>query len=236
MHALLIAENAEERDLITQSLRQTGLQILSHRDATSLLDFSLSKPVDIVVITTENFPDALEIVQSVRQQIRIPLVVISNLLTEHEHCELLDKGADMVFLRPVATRLFIRYAKILLRKGAGVPPALLEPISSPNVVLDPGRRSVIIKKVGEEDKLVRLTQLEFRLLYVLMTNEGQVMPTEDLVEKVWGYTGEGNRDLVRGLVRRLRRKIEPEADRTNASSHLIQNLPGVGYRFNVEVE
>ena len=117
MHALLIAENAEERDLITQSLRQTGMQIIAHRDASSLLDFTLSKPVDLVVITTESFSSAVEMVKAVRQQIRIPLVIIANLLTEHEHCELLDKGADMVFLRPVATRLFIRYAKILLRKG-----------------------------------------------------------------------------------------------------------------------
>lgn len=234
MHALFIAENAEERDLITQSLRQTGMQILAHRDASSLLDFSLSKPVDLVVITTENFPSALEMVKAVRQQIRIPLVIISNLLTEHEHCELLDKGADMVFQRPVATRLFIRYAKILLRKGAGVPPALLEPIKSSSVVLDPGRRAVLLKKEGEADRFVHLTQLEFRLLYVLMTNEGQVMPTEELVEKVWGYTGEGNRDLVRGLVRRLRRKIELNADDQKLNGNLIQNLPGVGYRFNLD--
>ena len=234
MHALLIAENTEERELITQSLRQTGMQILAHRDASALLDFSLSKPVDLVVIATENFEFSVEMVKAVRQQIRIPLVIISNWLTEHEHCELLDKGADMIFQRPVATRLFIRYAKILLRRGAGVPPALLEPIKSASVVLDPGRRAVQLKKAGQEDRLVRLTQLEFRLLYVLMTNEGQVMPTEELVEKVWGYTGEGNRDLVRGLVRRLRRKIDTNDTDQKVNGNLIQNLPGVGYRFNLE--
>ena len=79
-----------------------------------------------------------------------------------------------------------------------------------------------------------MNRLFATLLYVLMTNEGQVMPVEELVEKVWGYTGEGNRDLVRGLVRRLRKKIEPESDRKKPDNHLIQNLPGVGYRFNVE--
>ena len=236
MHALLIAENAEERDILTQSLRQTGMQILAQREATSLLDFTLSKPVDLVVVTTESYPSAVKLVVSIRQQIRIPLLIITNSLTEHEHCDLLDKGADMVFLRPIATRLFIRYAKILLRKGTGVPASLLDPIKSDALELDPGRRAVILKKNENDDHVVRLTQLEFRLLYVLMTNEGQVMPIEELVEKVWGYTGEGNRDLVRGLVRRLRRKIEPDADRKNVSSHLIQNLPGVGYRFNIEEE
>ena len=175
--------------------------------------------------------------KAIRAQIRIPLIIICNAITEHEHCELLDKGADMVFVRPVATRLFSRYTKILLRKGAGVPPALLDPIKSASVVLDPGRRAVLVKTKDQTEHLVRLTQLEFRLLYVLMTNEGQVMPTEELVEKVWGYSGEGNRDLVRGLVRRLRRKIEVHDNESKKDAvNLIQNLPGVGYRFNMEEE
>ncbi|MFT5196484.1 MAG: DNA-binding response OmpR family regulator [Cellvibrionaceae bacterium] len=234
MYALLISENAEERDILTQSLRQVGMQILAHKDSSSLLDYSLIKPVDLVVVTTETYESALKYVKDVRTVTQIPLVIILNLLTEKEHCLLLDSGADMIFPRPIATRLFLRYSKLLLRRGAGIPPALLEPIHSASVVLDPGRRAVILKKAGQDDRVVRLTQLEFRLLYVLMINEGQVMPTKELVEKVWGYTGEGNRDLVRGLVRRLRKKIEPETARKDSTNHLIQNLPGVGYRFNTE--
>ena len=232
MFALLIAENVEERDIITQSMRQTGMQMLAQRDASQLIEYTLPKPVDLVVVAVEEYESGLRIIKDIRMATQLPLVLIINDVTENQHCVLLDSGADMVFSRPVATLLFIRYAKLLLRKGAGVPPAILEPIRSDFVILDPGRRSVIVKEDPETERAVRLTQLEFRLLYVLMTNEGQVMPTEELVEKVWGYTGEGNRDLVRGLVRRLRKKIEPTADRKNPDSHIIQNLPGIGYRFN----
>ncbi|MEM9774036.1 MAG: response regulator transcription factor [Chloroflexota bacterium] len=232
MYALLIAENTEEREIITQSLRQTGMQMLAQRDAKMLIEYTLPRPVDLVVVAVEEFDAGLKIIKDIRMATQMPLVLIVNDVTENHHCLLLDNGADMVFQRPVATRLFIRYSKLLLRKGAGVPPAILEPIRSDFVILDPGRRSVIIKETSDSERAVRLTQLEFRLLYVLMTNEGQVMPTEELVEKVWGYTGEGNRDLVRGLVRRLRKKIEPNADRKNPDSHIIQNLPGIGYRFN----
>ncbi len=73
-----------------------------------------------------------------------------------------------------------------------------------------------------------LTPLEFRLLYMLMTNPDQVIPLEVIIERVWGYNGEGNRELVRGLVRRLRRKIEPDPEQ----AHFIHNHPGVGYRFS----
>jgi DNA-binding response OmpR family regulator len=72
--------------------------------------------------------------------------------------------------------------------------------------------------------------LEFRLLYVLMVNRGQVIPVDVIVERVWGYTGQGSRELVRGLVSRLRRKIEPNPH----EPRFIQNVPGVGYRFSLD--
>jgi DNA-binding response OmpR family regulator len=57
-----------------------------------------------------------------------------------------------------------------------------------------------------------------------------VIPVDVIVERVWGYTGQGSRDLVRGLVSRLRRKIEPN----QGEPRFIQNVPGVGYRFSLE--
>ena len=74
----------------------------------------------------------------------------------------------------------------------------------------------------------RLTQLEFRLLYTLMTNVGQIIPTDQIVEHVWGYSGEGNRELVRGLVQRLRSKVEP----VPRKPEYILTEPGIGYYFS----
>jgi len=109
-----------------------------------------------------------------------------------------------------------------------VPPFLLSPLDLEAVRLDPATRTVSVS--GHEPQ--RLTQLEFRLLYVLMTNREHVVPAEIIVERVWGYTGDGNRDLVRGLVSRLRRKVEPDPD----GPSFIQTIPGTGYRFSLAEE
>ena len=93
------------------------------------------------------------------------------------------------------------------------------------VVLDPATRTVTVQD-GEPQ---RLTHLEFRLAYVLMTNRDQVVPTEILVERVWGYDGSGDRELVRGLISRLRRKIEPSQE----DPIFIETITGVGYRLTV---
>jgi two-component system KDP operon response regulator KdpE len=75
-----------------------------------------------------------------------------------------------------------------------------------------------------------LTQLEFRLLYALMTHPGRIIPSENLVEYVWGYGGGGDASLVRGLVSRLRSKIEPDP----SNPKYIVTEAGIGYFFEPE--
>jgi DNA-binding response OmpR family regulator len=97
-------------------------------------------------------------------------------------------------------------------------------LTQKDVILDPSNRTV---QVGEREPK-RLTQLEFRLLYTLMTHVGQIIPTEQIIEHVWGYSGEGNRELVRGLVQRVRSKVEPEP----RQPQYILTEVGIGYFFN----
>jgi DNA-binding response OmpR family regulator len=72
-----------------------------------------------------------------------------------------------------------------------------------------------------------LTHLEFRLLHELMIHQGQILTTEVIVDRVWGYS-EGDRELVRGLVSRLRAKVEPDPRKPR----FVITVPGVGYTFN----
>jgi DNA-binding response OmpR family regulator len=114
---------------------------------------------------------------------------------------------------------------MLLRRAGTIPVAVLPTLESNGLALDPSTRQV----TGPDGESCQLTPLEFRLLYLLMTNRGQVIGTDLIVERVWGYSGSGNRDLVRGLVRRLRRKVDPDP----SQPRYIETIPGVGYRFIV---
>jgi DNA-binding response OmpR family regulator len=114
---------------------------------------------------------------------------------------------------------------MLLRRAGTIPVSVLPTLESNGLALDPSTRQVT-RPDGES---YQLTPLEFRLLYLLMTNRGQVIGSDLIVERVWGYSGSGNRDLVRGLVRRLRRKIDPDPHHPR----YIETISGVGYRFIV---
>jgi DNA-binding response OmpR family regulator len=165
-------------------------------------------------------------IESAHAAIQAPLIVLVDHLTEEVHCLLLEVGADLVMQRPISPRILNRYVSVLMRRTADARTFTMPALELNKLTLDPASRTVNLK----DQEPQQLTQLEFRLLHVLMTNRGQVIPFEVIVERVWGYTGEGNRELVRGLIRRLRRKIEADAH----NPRIIQNVPGVGYRFTLE--
>jgi DNA-binding response OmpR family regulator len=70
--------------------------------------------------------------------------------------------------------------------------------------------------------------MEFRLLYLLMRNPDRVIPTEIIVERVWGYGGRGEATLVKNLVSRVRRKVEPDP----SNPRYVKTISGIGYSFS----
>jgi DNA-binding response OmpR family regulator len=119
--------------------------------------------------------------------------------------------------------LLIAQVRALMRRAGGVRLFSLPSLSLAGLTLDPASRSVQLE--GRPPR--RLTHLEFRLLYTLMIHRGQVLTPETIVEQVWGFEGKGDKELVRGLVRRLRTKVEPEP----GVPRYILTSPGVGYSF-----
>ena len=72
-----------------------------------------------------------------------------------------------------------------------------------------------------------MTNLEFRLLYVLMNRPDQTVSIEELNQRVWGYSGETGITMLKNVVYRLRRKIEIDP----AHPQIIHHVTGVGYKF-----
>lgn len=225
MQALLFSPHIEEASVLNLLLQRAGFTVRTVHNLDQAIDAWPEQSADFVLITLpEEITKAKKHIERIRLHTVIPIVIISDPINESLQVELLESGADLVILRPFGIRFLHAQIKALLRRSAGIPFFSLPTLSQRDVVLDPSVRTV---KVGDNQEK-RLTQLEFRLLYTLMTNIGQILPTEQIVEHVWGYSGEGNRDLVRGLVQRLRSKVEPVPKKPR----YILTEPGIGYYFN----
>ena len=228
MDALLLSNFPDETAIFTTILQQIGFSVRSIREWDRVIEVWQERTPDLLLITaTQNTDFYSKEIRQIRLQTVVPIVLIVDIIPEDQQVNLLDAGADLVITRPYGTRLIIAQIKGLLRRSEGLPYHSLPSLTQADVTLDPTARTV---KVADASP-TRLTQLEFRLLYTLITQPGYIMSAENLVEHVWGYSGEGNRELVRGLVQRLRSKIEPDP----RNPRYILTEPGVGYFFNTKI-
>jgi DNA-binding response OmpR family regulator len=222
MYALVIAEDPDETAILTLVLQRAGLASTVAGSLEQALRTWGGRPADMILCAVAE-PGLMEQVQRIRAQTGVPLILITNPIDEHLHCRLLEEGADRVVMRPYSARLMIARVRALLRRAGGLPVFSLPTLSIAGLTLDPATRTVEV--AGRPPR--RLTHLEFRLLHLLMIHHGQVLPTEHIVRMVWGYQSEADPELVRGLVSRLRSKVE--ADPRNP--RYILTVAGVGYRF-----
>jgi DNA-binding response OmpR family regulator len=226
MYALLVSRNPDETAILTLVLQRVGMSVHTINSAERAIENWTDRPADVIVLSLQG--DPLPHVRGLRSVTSVPLVLIADVAPEEALVALFDAGADSVILRPYSARLLVAKMRALMRRAGGVSLFSLPTLSLGGLTLDPATRTVQVAAQPTH----RLTHLEFRLLYTLMLHRGHIMSTENIVERVWGYTGRGDRELVRGLVRRLRAKVEPDP----RSPTFIVTVPSVGYSFDPEGE
>jgi DNA-binding response OmpR family regulator len=222
MYALLLTQNADEKAVLSLLLQRAGLAVTTAHDLERAMKSWFDRPADLILLAIGG--DPLAHLHRIRAETEVPVVILLDQSPEEVHYQLLENGADLVITRPFSTRLLIAQMRALLRRAGNVPLSSLPTLSLGGLTLDPIARTVQLP--GQPIR--RLTHLEFRLLHNLMVHHGQVLTTEMIVERVWGYSGQGDKELVRGLVSRLRAKVEPEP----RNPRYIQTVPGIGYSFN----
>jgi DNA-binding response OmpR family regulator len=226
MQAIIISEDEDDRDVLIYVLRKACLAVASSSSLERVLKNWTDHPADLLILSTEGNAQLLDSIEAIRLIAQIPVIFIVEEISEKLYCGLLENGTDVVLRRPVSPRVISAHVKAIMRRSSAIPSFVIPTLDLKEISLDPSTRTVV---VFERDP-VRLTQLEFRLLYTLMINRGQVIPLDVIVERVWGYTGKGNQDLVRGLISRLRRKLEADP----GGQHFLETVSGVGYRFVID--
>jgi DNA-binding response OmpR family regulator len=225
MYALLVASNADERAVLSLALQRAGVAVTTATELERAMNSWQERPADLVLAAVGS--DSVEDVRRVRTETEVLLVMVVENASEEMQYDLLENGADLVVCRPFSARLLIAQLRALLRRAGNVPLSSLFTLNMANLTLDPAARTVQV--LGRPPR--RLTHLEFRLLYTLMIHPGQILSPDLIVERVWGYSDQGDKDLVRGLVSRLRAKVESEP----RSPRYILTLPGIGYSFDPQV-
>ena len=222
MKILLVDDDLELLGLVSFALRQTGYVVIEAPDGrTALQAFERERP-DLIILDY-NLPgmNGLEVLKQVRGSgSRVPVMMLTVRASEEDQVRALDLGADDYLTKPFSPRTLLARVRALLRRSGVEKPAT---VSAGDFLLDPEGQSVCVLSSVP----IRLTRLEFRLLQMLLANDGHALPVERLTGHVWGYRGLGDRQLLKQLVHRLRQKIE----RDPGEPEYLLTVPGVGYRL-----
>jgi DNA-binding response OmpR family regulator len=164
--------------------------------------------------------DGLSLCRWIRERSQLPVIMITALGEETDRLTGLEFGADDYLTKPFSPRELVARVKAVLRRCS--PATTSAPIEFGDLVVDPDRREA--RKGGSP---LRLTTLEFDLLWFLASNPNRVFERSELMTQVWGYTSELDTGTVTVHVRRLRAKIEDDPSRPR---HL-ETVWGSGYRL-----
>jgi DNA-binding response OmpR family regulator len=205
-------------------LRQQGLVAILETDPEKSVERWATEMPELVVIDLNNGKtDPIDMCRQFRSISVAPLLLI--LPTYHE-TQILDAyklGVDDVIVKPVSPPILMAKLMAWLRRSWVMPTDGLESVKVGRYRLVPVLRSL----VDPEDDHIRLPNLEFRLLHLLMSRPGHVFPADEIIQTIWGGYGNGDHVLLKNVVYRLRRKIEE--DPTNPS--ILKTWPG-GYSFH----
>lgn len=227
MLTLLFAPDPDEAAILTLILERAGFEVRLISEADRVAQAWQDRPAELFFFAfVDEKALTPEYISQLRLENQAPIVLLLERGDERRQISLIEAGADLIFVRPASPRLLVAQLRALMRRSSGLPYFSLPALSQAGVTLDPSKRSVQVA----DRAATRLTQLEFRLLYALMTHPGRVVPSENLVEYVWGYGGEGSQGLVRGLISRLRSKLEPDP----SNPKYILTEAGIGYFFEPE--
>ncbi len=205
-------------------LRQRRLEVFQARTSEDALQAWQDEIPDLIVIDAPCVQvDPVALCRQIRAESVIPLLLLLQAQNEEKILDAYRAGADEVIIKPVSPAMFLAKINAWLRRTWTIPAEALETLNVGELSLDPARRKVFL--AGGDS--VKLTNLEFRLLHVLMAHPGWVLESDSLVERVWGYSGDGDKTLLKNVVYRLRRKLESDP----ARPRYILTEPGAGYKF-----
>lgn len=221
--SVLVADHeALARRRLRDALEYEGFIVREATDGRALLSHMQHQIPHLVVMDLDlPFLGGLELCRRVRQHGDVAVVVFTAADDEETRIRALDLYAEDYIRKPASYReVAVRVKRILRRTWLSCPPP-------PGVRVDEHLSLDFLRReVRTPRGTFRLTPMESRLLQLLVRNAGQVLPTELLLERVWGDACVPVNSLWE-YVRRIRHKIGDPASKPR----YILNEPGLGYRF-----
>jgi len=220
---LIVEDDKHISKLVKYNLEKAGFDCtvtITGEDALEALD---RESIDLIILDIM-LPkmDGFETCRHIKQDRKlsgIPIIMLTAKGEEVDKVVGFELGADDYVVKPFSPRELILRVKAILKRGKPQE-AEKDILSVDKITIDISRHKVTVDK-----KAIKLTQLEFKLLVILIRRRGRVQSRDSLLEDVWDIASDVTTRTIDTHIKRLREKL-------GKAGKLIETVRGIGYRFN----
>ena len=178
---LLISDDIDSARIWCYILKEKYIETIFTSSPEKMLHVWAESIPDLIVIDMlSNEFDGIGLVRQLHAHVVVPVLLLTPIINETHILEAYHVGVDECVLKPISPALFLVKVKAWLRRTRSMPMESLDMLQAGGLQLDPTHRQVI----KENKEIVKLTNLEFRLLHLLMHHPGWVFTTEEIIKKV----------------------------------------------------
>ena len=217
MKILLVEDNETLAKGLVYSLEQNKYNVIHTLNIKDTINYLIDEKPDLIILDI-SLPDGngFDLYNREISKRKIATIFLTAKDDEDDIVKGLELGADDYITKPFSTReLIARINRIILKENQN----LIIKIKDIEFDID---KMVVLKNSKE----VSLTSLELKILNLLFTNLNKVVKREDIIEKVWEWTGNDiNDNTVTVYLKRIREKLHYD---------IIKTIKGIGYRVDGE--
>ncbi len=216
---LIVEDEVKIARFVELELIHEGYEVEKTEDGRMGLEMALSGRFDLVILDIM-LPglNGVEVLRRLRKESEIPVIMLTARDAVMDKVSGLDAGADDYITKPFAIEELLARIRVALKRKIGNTEEKHILQIGP-VKLDADRYEVTVK--GD---IIELSNREFELLRLLMTNKNIVMKRDFIINEVCGYDYVGETNIIDVYVRYLRTKIDDKY-----GFRFIQTVRGVGY-------
>lgn len=215
MQILLVEDNEMVAKGLIYSLEQKRYQIIHKTNVKSTMEFLENQEVELVILDI-SLPDGngFNLYQKSISYKKIPTIFLTAKDEEDDIVKGLELGAEDYITKPFSTKeLIARIQKVLLRQKKNTI------ITVQNIEFDLDK--MVVYKNKQE---IILTSLELKILHLLFLNLNKVVTRNDIIDKIWEWTGNDvNDNTITVYLKRIREKLDTD---------IIKTIKGIGYRID----
>lgn len=219
---LVIDDDPKIRRFLRAGFELHGFAMVEASSGSEGLKLAMLNSPDLIILDLR-LPDVPggEVLESIRGWSTTPVIVLSIESDEAEKVRLLKAGADDFVTKPFGI------AELVARCEAALRRYFRSKTERAVITAGPLTIDLVSRIVAVDEREIKLTRKEYRLLQLLAAHPGLVVTHDLLIRDIWGDSHGDNIQYLRILVRKLRQKIEADPNRPQ----LLVTESGVGYRL-----